>query len=124
MFQTIKANKYRKQRVRFAGEIMVEDATEASLFVRVDFDHYRAIAARDSWCVSGPTSWSEASMVLDVSERAGWITLGLSVTGGGTAHMRRLTFEVVDDTVPTTDNPISKALDTLHNMDFQSKGDT
>jgi hypothetical protein len=103
--QTFKADKFRGKRVRLKGEIKTQDVVKwAGFWLRAD-DAKSKIVAFDNMQtrgVSGSTNWTPGEIVLDIPEGASTMYLGLLLDGAGKAWMRNLSFEVVDESVPTT----------------------
>lgn len=52
--------------------------------------------------VTGTTDWTKYDIVLDVPDKASNLTYGALLSGSGQIWFDELTFEMVDNTVPTT----------------------
>ncbi|MGI8508454.1 MAG: transcriptional regulator [Gemmatimonadaceae bacterium] len=105
LMQSISADRYRGQRVRFVGDIRVSNVVGwSALWMRVDgpcmrilaFDNAEKRAAR------GTTTWAAQPVVLDVPRDAEGISFGVLQSGKGEAWVSGLRLEPVADTVPLT----------------------
>jgi hypothetical protein len=103
--QTFKADKFRGKRVRLKGEIKTQDVAKwAGFWLRADDANSKIVAFDNMQTrgVSGSEDWTAGEIVLDIPESAKTMYLGLLLDGAGKVWMRNLSFEVVDDSVPTT----------------------
>jgi len=103
--QTISAENYAGQRLRFAAMVRVEDVKGWSgLWMRIDADSGRG-AAFDNMGrrpIRGTSDWKQYEIVLDVPADARVIAFGLLQNGSGQSWMDELSMEIVDDSVPVT----------------------
>jgi len=109
LMQTIAADVYRGQRVRFSGLVRADEvAGWAGLWLRVDGPHGSAPLAFDNMRerpISGTTAWTRHQVVLDVPNAAQAIAFGVLLAGRGSVHITGLGFEIVSSDIPTTDTP-------------------
>ena len=126
LMQTFKADMYFGKRVRMTGFIKTEDVkTWSSMWMRVDdkanptqslaFDN---MANRS---IKGTTDWTKCEIVLDVPANASNIAFGFLLDGTGKIWFDDIKFEVVDQSVPTTDskNPANHLATSPMNLDFE-----
>lgn len=107
--QTFHAEKFCGKRVRLKGEIKTHEVTKwAGFWLRSDDKNSRIVAFDNMQRrgVSGSTSWTPGEIVLDIPDNAKTLYLGLLQDGAGKAWMRNLAFEIVDDSVPTTNTAL------------------
>jgi hypothetical protein len=112
LMQTISADAYRGQRVRFSTALRVQDVGEgAGLWCRVDdaAGHVLAFDNMQSRPVLGTQDWKQYSVVLDIPEHAKSIFYGFLLIGRGTLWAKRIKLEKVGADVPTTDSVLPKA---------------
>ena len=110
LMQSFSAGKYRSKRVRFSADVRTLEVTESALWMRVD--RRRETIAFDNMGdrpIRGTTPWARQQVVLDVGEDADAVSLGLLVSGKGTALMADPRVEVVGLDVPLT-TPIPRPL--------------
>jgi hypothetical protein len=109
MCQMFRADAYRGRRVRFSAFVRTENAQHAGLCLRVDGpetvngDRPLAFDNMDPRPICGTTEWTKYACVVDVSERATEILVGNILTARGDFYWSDLRFEVVDESVPSTD---------------------
>ena len=109
--QTFNAEKFCGKRVRLKGDIKTQDVIKwAGFWLRGDDKNSKIVAFDNMQArgVSGSTNWTPGEIVLDIPGDAKTLYLGLLLDGAGKAWMRNLSFEVVDDSVPTTN--VAKAV--------------
>lgn len=116
-------DKFLGKRVHMSGMIKTVDVKEwAGLWFRVDggsgalsFDNMHDRA------VSGNTDWKSYEIVLDVPVGATNLAYGSLLSGTGQVWFDKLTFEIVDNTVPTTgeSNKKKDKLPEPVNLDFE-----
>src|SRR5512138_2169475 len=88
--QTIKADAYRGQRLRFSALVRTENAENmAALFMRVGGpgDKMLAIDNMRDRRITGTTGWTRYAIVLDVAEDAETIIFGFFLSLNGQAWM-------------------------------------
>jgi RNA polymerase sigma factor (sigma-70 family) len=108
MMQTTAAEQYKNKRVRMNGWIKTEDVAQGGgqLWLRVDGAGGGNILAFDNMnerAPKGTTDWEQYSIVLDVPETATSLNYGYFLRGTGQMWINGVTFELVDDNVPSTD---------------------
>jgi hypothetical protein len=104
LMQSIAANEYKGQRVRFRATVRSEDVTGwAGLWMRVDqgskpvaFDNMQMRP------VKGTTGWATYEVVLDVPVDATGISFGALLDSNGEIWLRSAEFGPVASDVPTT----------------------
>ena len=116
MMQTILADEYVGQRVRFGADVR-GDGIEgwAGLWMRVDGAGERMLGFDNMQDrrLTGTFDWRQAEVVLDVSEDA--VAFGVLLTGSGALSLANLRFQVVERTVPATKQPSPRH---PRNLDF------
>ena len=104
--QSIRAARYRGQRVRFRATVRTVDVVgRAWLWLRVDGERGTPALAFDGMArrpLDGSSDWAEHAVVLDVVEAARTLHFGFAMHGIGAFEVRDLAFEVVDASVPLT----------------------
>jgi hypothetical protein len=106
--QSFPADEYRGQRLRLLGWVQTNTVRgEASLWMRVDGPGGKVLAFDNMSRrrVVNTSDWTMNFIVMDVPPEAEQILFGLLLVGDGEAWVDCLSFEVVDDEVPTTLNP-------------------
>jgi hypothetical protein len=99
------ADNYRGKRVRFRGSVKTNGVSGwCGLWMSVDTRQRIGVATdnMEDRPIEGTTAWHEYAVVLDVEEDAVVINIGVSITGRGQVWLDDCSFEVVDDTVPST----------------------
>ena len=113
VMQQFKAANYLEKRIRFSGFVKAADVEGwGGLWVRIDgvntnilkFDNMQSRA------IKGSTDWNYYSVVLDVPENSAVVSMGMLLSGKGKLWLDNVRFELVDDSVPTTDVDISSGL--------------
>ena len=119
--QTFSASKFRGKRVRLKGEIQTQDVLKwAGFWLRADDKTPKMVAFDNMQTrgLKGTTAWTASEIVLDIPDQAETLYLGLLLDGAGKAWMRNLSFEIVDDSVPTTNQPKATLRDQPVNLNF------
>jgi hypothetical protein len=104
--QEIKADDYRGKRLRLSAYVRSANVAQwAGMFMRVDTPSKNAIAFDNmiDRAVEGTTDWTKYEIVLDVAPEASKVAFGLIVNGPGTAWIDDVRLDVVDASVPVTD---------------------
>jgi len=106
LMQQIKPDKYLGKRVRMTGFVKTENVTNwAGLWLRVDQSNSQQPLSFDNMndrTIKGTTDWKKYEIVLDVPRNASLIAYGALLNGTGQIWFDNITFEVVDDNIPTT----------------------
>lgn len=104
-------DKYKGKKVRMIGSIKSKDVDGwAGLWLRVDEGKDKAAKsyALDNMyerAVKGTTEWTKYELVLDVPEKATNISFGALLHGVGQIWFDDISFEVAENTVPSTSKP-------------------
>jgi RNA polymerase sigma factor (sigma-70 family) len=127
--QTVRADDYRGQRVRFSGYIKTDGLDGmATLWMRIDGENeLLAIDKTVQQAVRGTSEWQQAQIVLDIPDASKTIRFAALVEGSGKAWVDDMKLEAVDPSVPVTNPsvhvPTKKAKPTLPprplNLDFE-----
>jgi hypothetical protein len=121
LVQAIAAPRYLGRRVRYSAMVRTSEVTDwAGLWLRVDgptgtlvIDNMQDRALR------GTTAWTEAAIVLDVTEQATKLLFGALLDGAGAVDLSRLRFEEASEDTPTTTAIIMSPLpDEPQSLDF------
>jgi RNA polymerase sigma factor (sigma-70 family) len=130
--QTIRADDYRGQRIRFSGSVKTEHLSGmATLWMRIDKDGELLAIDTTIWqAVRGTTHWQHPRIVLDVPAESKTIRFAVLVEGEGKAWVDDLKLEMVDRSVPVTNPSVrveasddNSALPLQpRNLDFEEKG--
>lgn len=110
LMQNCLPNKYWGKRVRMSGYMKTADVAEwAGFWLRVDEAGSQKFLAFDNMhdgkterSVKGTTEWTKYDIVLDVPSNASNLAYGALLCGTGQIWFDNLSFEIVDNTVPTT----------------------
>lgn len=110
LMQSCKPGNYLGNRVRMSGYMKNENLSEwAGFWFRVDGKDVRNFLAFDNMqdgkknrSVKGTTPWTKYEIVLDVPSAAINLAYGALLAGTGQIWFDHITFEIVDQTVPTT----------------------
>jgi len=126
IMQMINATHYAGKRVRLSAWVKTQDvASWAGLWMRVDdasnppkslaFDNMQGRPFR------GTADWATASVVLDVASEAKAVAFGILMDGQGKLWISDIKFEVVSNSVPTTNmaGMDQKRSDEPENLDFK-----
>ncbi|WP_240508056.1 hypothetical protein [Virgibacillus indicus] len=113
LMQQIKSDKYRGERVRFSAFVKSTDVKEsAGLWMRVDHSSGEVLAFDNMMNrpIKGTNEWNHLSVVLDIPIKSEVIAFGVLLNGSGQIWMDKLGFEVVDDSVPVTEQSPTEGL--------------
>jgi len=113
--QSILAQRYVGQRVRFRARVRTRDMTDwAGLWMSVNDRNGNTVAFYNTQDkpIKGSTGWQERSIVLDVPADAAVISFGAIGAGTGQAWMEPLAFETVGRDVPVDAMPPRPTLPT------------
>jgi hypothetical protein len=113
LMQTYSAEDFRGKRLRLSAHVAAKDVGEwAGLWMRVDGAN-RNVLAFDNMQdrpIRGTDGWRSYDVVLDVPRGAAEISFGLLLHGAGTVWLDDVSFELVPDSVLTTDNKQARLL--------------
>jgi hypothetical protein len=104
--QRFYADTFRGKRVRFSGYIKTNRVLERTgLWMRIDTESKQSYAFDDmeNRAINGTVDWTSCEVVLDVPEDAVAIYLGAHLIGRGQVWVDDCSFDIVDGSVPTTD---------------------
>lgn len=122
LMQTFSAERYREQRVRFAGALKCKDIEDrVGLWMRVDPTIAGRPLAFDNMAdrpIRGTVDWQRCEVVLDVPAEAEAIAFGVLLVGAGEAWLSDLAVEIVGGDVETTDKFDHSLPDEPQNLDF------
>ena len=108
LMQECKPDKYLGKRVRMIGYIKSENVEGwAGFWLRVDQADSRQALSFDnmeSRAVKGTTGWTKYEIVLDVPTKTSMLAYGALLSGTGQIWFDNLTFEIVDNSVKTTNS--------------------
>jgi hypothetical protein len=113
--QSIRAQRYVGQRVRFRARLRTQDLSNwAGLWMSINNKDGNTLAFYNSQNkpIKGNTGWQERSVVLDVPADAGVITFGAIGAGTGQVWMEPLAFETVGRDVAVDQMPPQPTLPT------------
>lgn len=126
LMQQCKPNKYLGKRIKMTGYIKSENVGGwAGLWLRVDQANSKEPLSFDNMvnrAIKGTSDWTKYEIVLDVPENASLIAYGALLDGTGQIWFDKITFEIVDNSVETTDSLKSKPSATQSeptNLDFE-----
>ena len=106
LMQNCAPGRFAGKRVRLTGMLRSKDVESyAGLWLRVDGAEAQNPLSFDNMYdrpVKGTTEWKSYAIVLDVPHHATNVAYGVLLHGTGQVWFDALTFEIVDDTVPTT----------------------
>lgn len=110
LMQNSKPELFLGKRVRMSGEMKSKGLDAwAGFWFRVDQADSKKRLAFDNMSnrpVTGTTGWKHYEIVLDVPANASNLAFGALLTGTGQIWFTNIKFEVVDNSIPTTDtNP-------------------
>lgn len=103
--QKFGAPPYRSKRIRLTGFVKMQDVTGYCGLVMRVLDIYSSdITVENTYDLSssGTSDWTKHEIVMDVPERAGVISIGANITGGGQMWFDGLAFEEVGTDVSLT----------------------
>jgi len=126
LMQQCKPDKFLGKRIKMTGYVKSENVGGwAGLWLRVDQAGSKESLSFDNMgnrAIKGTTEWTKYEIVLDVPENASLIAYGALLDGTGQIWFDKITFEIVDASVPTTDSGKSKTSMTQNepsNLDFE-----
>jgi hypothetical protein len=111
LMQNSLPDKYLGKRVRMTGEMKSKDVTDwAGFWFRVDQAGLKTSLSFDNMhdgnkdrSIKGTTDWKKYEIVLDVPAKATNLAYGALLSGTGQIWFTKINFEIVDNTVKTTD---------------------
>jgi len=115
LIQTVQAQRYLGQRVRFRARLRTQDMSKwGGLWMSVNTSDGKTLAFFNTHDnpVKGTTDWQERSIVLDVPADAGVISFGAIGAGTGQVWMEPVGFETVGRDVPVDQMPPQAAVPT------------
>src|SRR6202163_3923712 len=121
MMQQFAADDYLGKRVRISATVGTENATGwVGLWMRTDSAERSAVTFDNmkDRPITGTTGWNRTAVVLDVPANASLIAFGVIVSGEGAAWLDDVKFEVVPNSVPTTDSKRAPPKRGPENLDF------
>ena|SRR5699024_90168 len=113
LMQQIKSDQYRGERVRFSAFVKSTDVQEAAgLWMRVDHSSGEVLAFDNMMNrpIKGTNEWNHFSVVLDIPIKSEVIAFGMLLNGPGHIWMDELGFEIVDESVPVTEQSPTEGL--------------
>lgn len=113
LMQQIKSDQYKGERIRFSAFVKSIDVREAAgLWMRVDHSSGEVLAFDNMMNrpIIGTNEWNHFSIVLDVPVKSEVISFGIILNGPGQIWMDKLGFEIVDDSVPVTEQSTTEGL--------------
>jgi hypothetical protein len=106
LMQNCSPDKFIGKRVRMTGYMKSKDVTDwAGFWFRIDSKTSKDGLGFDNMqnrAIKGTTDWKKYEVVLDVPEGASNLAYGALVSGTGQIWFDNITFEVVDNSVPST----------------------
>ncbi|HLN72951.1 MAG: hypothetical protein ACM3O8_00670 [Methylococcaceae bacterium] len=107
LMQQFNPGQYLGKRVRMSGYVKSVNVTNwAGLWFRVDQAGSKQSLSFDNMekrAIKGTTGWKKYEIVLDVPNHASLIAFGALLAGTGQIWFDNIKFEIVDNSVPTTD---------------------
>lgn len=112
LMQCFVAEKYLGKRIRLSGFVKTKDVTgKACFWLRVQQANSQQSLSFDNMNnrpITGTSEWKKYEIILDVPANASKISYGALVKGTGQIWFDNLSFEVVDNSVPTTGKKLEK----------------
>lgn len=106
LMQDCLPDNYLGKRIRMSGFIKSKDVDDkAGFWLRVDQSHSNDPLSFDNMLnrpIKGTTEWKKYEIVLDVPVNAINIAYGALLVGTGQIWFDEITFEIVDNSIPTT----------------------
>ena len=106
LMQNCSPEKYAGKRVRMTGYMKSKDVAEsAGFWFRIDAKGSKEPSNFDnmnSRPIKGTTDWKKYEIVLDVASDASNLAYGALISGTGQIWFDNITFEIVDNSVPST----------------------
>ncbi|MDQ0216103.1 AraC-like DNA-binding protein [Oikeobacillus pervagus] len=127
MMQQFKADKYIGKRIKLTGFIKTKEVEGfCGMWMRVD-NTLHDILQFDNMSdrpITGDTNWNHYSIVLDIPETSAVISFGVLLSGKGKVWVDQLSFQEVDESVPTTHQEFSgELLEEPVNLSFEDVED-
>jgi hypothetical protein len=122
LMQTFDAASYRGQRIRLSAMVRtMEVANWAGMWMRVDANKQAvAFDNMQDRALKGSCDWRECSIVLDVSEDADSISMGLILVGDGRAEWDAIAVETVSRDVSLTGRHHHRTKTAPTNLNFEN----
>lgn len=107
LMQNFSPDKYIGKKIRMAGYMRSKDVEKkAGFWLRIDKTDSKTILDNmHDRPVKGNTEWTKYEIVLEVPETAKNIAFGALLSGTGQIWFDNLSFEIANDSVPTTKKP-------------------
>jgi hypothetical protein len=124
MMQQFNAADYVGKRVRLSAAVRTENVEQwAGLWMRVDASGQSGIAFDNmkDRPIKGTTGWTRYDVVLDVTDGASLIALGVLISGQGVAWLDEVKFEVVPNSIPATRAKPYVSKRAPENLDFSMR---
>lgn len=125
IIKEVNAKKYRGSRVQFSAFVKSRDVENwAGLWMRIDNDLFQSIQydIMQNKTITGTTQWNIYHCVLDVPQESETISMGLLLSKKGQVWIDNVDFEMVDNTVSTTELKINDNIkEKLESLNFESK---
>lgn len=125
LMQHIKAENFKGERIRFSGFVKTVNVLEsAGLWLRVDHASGEVLAFDNMMNrpIKGTSEWNHYSVILDVPLKSEAIAFGLLLNGSGQIWLDGLRFEIVDESIPVTEQSATTDLsDEPVNLNFEIK---
>lgn len=130
LMQDCLPDKFMGKRLRMTAYVKTKDVAEwAGLWMRIDqkgssetlgFDNMHA--GKNDRSIKGTTDWTKYEIVMDVPHKASNIAYGALLVGTGQIWFDKLSFEIVDNTVATTNSDKEAYLPNKEpmNLDFEN----
>jgi hypothetical protein len=116
--QSVSAEQYRGRRIRLSAWVRRDNVKSgAGLWLKVLKEDRKRSFAYDNKLVKGSSDWQRQEIVVDVIPTAEELYFGLGLQGLGQAWVDDVLLEIVDTSVPTTDQLRPMPLD-LQNGSF------
>lgn len=113
LMQQIKSDQYRGERVRFSAFVKSKDVKEAAgLWMRVDHSSGEVLSFDNMMNrpIEGTNEWNHYSVVLDIPAKSEAIAFGVMLNGSGQIWLDKLGFEIVDVSIPVTEQSSTEDL--------------
>jgi hypothetical protein len=128
LMQNCLPDQYLGKRIKVSGYMKSQDVKSwAGFWLRVDDTNSKQPLSFDNMqdrSIKGTTEWKKYEIVLDVPASASNIAYGALISGSGKIWFDNLSFEIVDNTIPTTGMSTSggnkkSSPDSPTNLDFE-----
>ncbi len=120
LMQKSNPEKYLGKRIKMTGFVKSENVEKwAGLWLRVDQSGSSKPLSFDNMGnrpIKGTTAWTKYEIVLDVPSNSSFLVYGALLDGPGQIWFDNISFEIVDNTAPTTG---SKLIQEPVNLDFE-----